>query len=106
MTELSQGYSEQQAEIIKTLGLLIIQLDDEYLETVAKATRDQASRQESLAVLHPHYPQSKNDLLRLKADALDYLSRYVKALKAIDEQRRKVEADEGSKGALYSRRKR
>src|SRR5690606_16568630 len=64
--EQSIERSEEQADIIKSIAIPIMLLDVEYCKQAAKDMRDQASRQESMAILNPSYPQAKNDILRLK----------------------------------------
>lgn len=83
--EKTKEKSEQQAEIIKMIAFPVIMLDVEYCKEIATDFMNQASRQESMAVLNPSHPQEKNDILRLKGMALRSLCEYVETLKQIDE---------------------
>lgn len=91
--ELSNEKSQQQAEILQSIAVDVFLLDTEYCREVAEAMHDQASRQESMAVLNPSYPLEKNDLIRKKADALIHLCDYVDALKQV----RDIEKEVGEK---------
>jgi hypothetical protein len=82
--EKSIEKSEQQAEIIKTIAIQIYFLDVEYCLEAANDMCNQASRQESMAVLNPSHPQVKNDILRTQGKALLLLCEYVNVLKEVE----------------------
>lgn len=86
--------SETQAELIKAIALYIFPLDVDYCREAAKDMLNQASRQESIAVLNPNHPQSKNDLLRLQGKALRTLCDYVDTLKEIEKVKEQIKKDE------------
>lgn len=65
--QLTPAASEEQAQIIQTIGLLATGLDLPYCRTAAKAMIDQAGRQKALAVLNPSHRQT-NYRSRLPVD--------------------------------------
>lgn len=75
--------SENQAELIKKIGVPIMLLDIEYCTNAAKELLKQAHRQEAMAVLNPSYPQIKNDIIRTQAQALLHLCDYARCLKEV-----------------------
>jgi hypothetical protein len=92
--EITREKSEQQAALIMQLGFIASALDIEYLRECAREIMQQASHQESMAVLNPRHPQSKNILLRSQGVALRKLCDYVDALKEIDRNKEQVSVDE------------
>jgi hypothetical protein len=54
--------SQEQAEIINMIATPIVMLDVDYCREAANDMCTQASRQESMMVLNPDYPQLKNDI--------------------------------------------
>jgi hypothetical protein len=89
--EKTKEKSEEQAAIIKSIAIQIYCLDVDYCREIATEMKVQANRQESLSVLNPNYPQSKNDLLRIQAKALSLLCDYVDALKVVGEINLKIQ---------------
>lgn len=94
--ELTQERSRQQADIIATVGMLLSQLDVAYCEHVAKAMRDQASRQEAMSILNPGHALKKNDLLRAQGRALAQLCSYVRALQRVDALKEELGVEEAA----------
>lgn len=92
--ELTEEISAQQAEIIKMIAIPVFMLDVDYCKELVKQMYNQASRQESISILNPSYPQEKNDLIRKKAEALSHLVRYVEALKEVDAINKKLSQTE------------
>lgn len=88
--EKSEEKSEQQAEIIKLIALPILMLDVEYCQELAHDMCNQASRQESMAVLNPNHSQVKNDILRTQGKALSLLCEYVNTLKEVEKLKSKL----------------
>lgn len=86
--------SQQQAEIIKMIAVPIMMLDEDYCRELANDMVNQANRQESIAVLNPRHPQSKNEVLRTQGKALLLLCEYVKTLKEVEKLKQRVLADE------------
>jgi hypothetical protein len=82
--EKSVEKSQDQADIIKIINIYLHKFDTDYCKELAASMNDQASRQESMAVLNPSYPQEKNQMIRLQAKALSLLVEYVETLKEVD----------------------
>jgi hypothetical protein len=82
--------SQEQANVIKIMNIILHGLDTEYCEELAIAMKNQASRQESMAVLNPSYPLEKNEMIRMQAAALTHLVEYVKCLKEVDKIKARV----------------
>lgn len=93
---LSVEKSQQQANIISSIRMLLHALDIPYCRKLAVEMLEQAGRQEGIAVLFPAHPQSKNDLLRKQGQALAHLVHYVELLQEIDEHRKIVERDKST----------
>ena len=92
--EKSIEKSKEQAEIIKMIALPVEMLDVEYCRQAAKDMKEDASRQEAMALFNPNYPQLKNDILREKGNALSILCDYVSSLKKIQQMQRDLEKEE------------
>ena len=92
--------SEQQAEIIKQIAIYVYFLDVDYCKDVAKEMINKASRQESMAVLNPMHPQEKNDILRMKGNALLSLCDYVDSLKEIEKLKGQLKATEETRNQI------
>lgn len=97
---LDVAKSQKQADIIKTIAILINEFDFDYCDELSMEMFTQVRRQESLAVLNPGYPQSRNDLLRKQAKALSLLSQYARFIGEIKELRKKVEEDQKVRGDI------
>jgi predicted component of type VI protein secretion system len=97
MAELSKEKSEEFAAQFELLKFCVHQLDWEYAELLVRGLRSQASRQESLSFLNPAYPQTKNDLIRLQAEALEKFTQGVRLLRECDQLKKKIEADSGAR---------
>lgn len=85
--EITEEKSQQLAIFIRQIAFNIRCIDLPYLEACAKDMREQANRQESMAVLNPRHPQEANDLLRTQAKALQTLADYIHCLKEVDKQK-------------------
>lgn len=85
--------SEEQAAIIRLISVYILLIDIDYCRHTGKTMLDQASRQESMAVLNPNHPQVKNDILRAQAKALLHLCDYVSALKEVDRLKARLDVE-------------
>lgn len=88
--------SQEQANIISSIAIQIYFLDVEYLREAAKRFRDQASRQESMAVLNPRYTQTSNDIIRVQAKALMHLCDYVDSLKEVEKLKKDLQLEESN----------
>lgn len=82
--QLSVEKSTEQAAVISMVNTFLHGLDLEYCKECVSQFRQQAHRQQGLAVLLPRYPQIGNDLLTTQAKALETLVNYVELLKGID----------------------
>lgn len=94
--EQYRALAQKNGELIKCLVPIFHQMDFDFLRKAAKDTLAQSTRQESLSVLNPSYPQSANDLLRLKGKAINQLCDYVDTLKQIDFLTEKVSQDKNN----------
>lgn len=87
-----------QKHMISQAGMFIVNPDDplepEELEKLANELSLQVSRQESIAVLHPDYPQSKNDLIHEQVKALRHLALFIRSLKTCDILKGQVATEE------------
>ncbi len=82
--ELSVKKSQELAMAIEMLKPWLYHVDVEYAKEVSKGMFEQANRQESLSVLHPSYPQKKNEVIRIQATALDSLIEFIELLQEAD----------------------
>jgi len=82
---LTKEKSEELALHLELIKVHANQIDLEYAREVVRSFRDQASRQESLAVLNPLHPQAENDRLYTQAQALEKFLEFVELLKRADE---------------------
>jgi len=86
--------SEEQAQWIQLIGIYLPNIDVEYCKEVARDLINASANQQSIAVLNPSYPRSKNDLLHKQGEALMLLCRYIESLKQVDELKIKVSHEE------------
>lgn len=98
--EKSFEKSEAQADIIRSIQMEVMVLDVEYCREISKDMMEQASRQETMAILNPSHPQAKNDILRMKATALSTLCDYVDTLRRISEMERELKSAEGAQAEI------
>ena len=92
--DITREKSEQQAALIMQVGFIASALDIDYLRECARQIMQQARHQESIAVLNPRHPQSKNNLLRSQGKALHTLCDYVDSLKEADRMKEAFSVDE------------
>jgi hypothetical protein len=92
--------SQEQAEIIKMIAFPVMMLDVEYCREAAKCFMDQASRQESMAVLNPSHSQIQNDILRKQGEALKFLCDYVDALKQVEQLKQDLSLENANKDRI------
>lgn len=90
---LSKEESIEFAAQFELVKIALNGIDWDYAAASVKALREQVGRQQTMAVFNPSYPESKNDLISLQADALATLCSAVKLLKQVDEKKRTVEQD-------------
>lgn len=89
--EKSKEKSEEQAQVIFMIAFQIAQLDIEYCKEVAGDMKNQANRQEIMAVLNPNHPRVKNDILREQGNALSLLCQYAESIKQVQALKAKLE---------------
>lgn len=81
--------ANEQAMLLTLMNQWAFQLDDEYLLEAAKQTRQQADRYDSAAVLNRSWNKHHSKVLSAKADALEYIAKYIKANKRVSELEKK-----------------
>lgn len=98
-TVLSVEEAEKQAAIIMQIAYVMTNMgfNLEYCRIAAKDFKNQASRQESLAVLNPSHPQIKNDILRIQGEALDKLCDYHETILEVTRLKTKLQEQENQK---------
>lgn len=90
-----QDKSTDLATMIDMIKIAIYGIDMEHLKNAIKTFYNQASFQESAAILNPSYNPVKNDLLKQQAKSLQHLYDFIEGLKKCDELKGKVaEGDE------------
>lgn len=94
MKEKTRENSEEQAEVIKSISMLVLALDTDYCLEIVKDMRAQAQRQRSMAVLNPNHPELKNQILDKQASALKSLCDYVNQLKKVEELKKQLAIEE------------
>jgi hypothetical protein len=82
--------SEKLAGQIETLKVILPFINLEHLKKSAKQFREQASFQDSAAVLNPNYDSKRSDSLRESANALEHLAGFVESMLKITEMKAKV----------------
>ncbi len=79
--ELTVEKSEELAQKVELIKMISMGIDLDYSEEMVKSFFDQATRQESMAVLMPSHDSRKNDLLREQAKALDHFNKFIRGLR-------------------------
>lgn len=82
----------QSIDVIKVI-LMAHEFDSEYALECARQLADQATRQESMAVLNPMHVPSKNELLRKQAETLSHLALFHKGLIECEQLKQEVKSD-------------
>lgn len=82
--------AQEQADIIMQIAFPVVMLDIEFCKNSSKTWMEQASRQESMAVLNRRYEPIKTEILREKAKALRLLAEYAESLKEIQNLKNKL----------------
>ena len=75
--------SEEQAFYLQLANQWIFQLDENYLLTVARMTREQAGTYDAAAVLNRKWNEHHSQVLRAQADALEHIAKYIAANKRV-----------------------
>ena len=77
--------ANEQAMLLTLMNQWAFQLDEDYLLEAAVATRRQASMYDAAAVLNRTWNEHHSKVLSAKADALEYIAKYIKANKLVSE---------------------
>lgn len=101
MAEQERQPSVEESETLAVQITMINQylhlIDHDYVKLMIQHMRNQAGRQEGLAVLLPTYPQKGNEILYKSAKALDLLEQYVDTLKEVDALKKELEHDKAQR---------
>lgn len=89
--ELSKEKSEELASHIEGIKLNLMFVDVEYAKEVSKSMRQQASWQDSAAVLNPMYNPDKQDILYKQADMLDCIIKFIELGKETDAMKKRAD---------------
>lgn len=92
--ELTKEKSEEQAEIIIQLAILLQGIDLPYMEKFGAELARQASWQDSAFILNPSASVEKNDLLHKQSEAVGLLCKYIKCLKEVDQLKHKIQIEQ------------
>lgn len=88
--ELSKEKSEELASHIEGIKLNLMFVDVDYAKEVSKSMRQQASWQDSAAVLNPMYNPDKQNILYKQAEMLDCIIKFLELGKETDAIKKKV----------------
>lgn len=86
---------------IDAMKFIIYQIDMEHLRSAIEVFKNQASFQDSAAVLHPSYNPVKTQLLRQQTKALQHLADYIDALKECDELKKKASETDAQRDNIH-----
>jgi hypothetical protein len=92
--EHSEVKSQELADVINIIKPMLHMVDIDYAKSVVKTMLDQASFQDSAAVLSPRYLPERPQLIRQQANALKSFVTFIESLKACDEIRTKISVAE------------
>lgn len=98
--ELSKEKSEEQADIIRTIGFLVVQLDTNYCKKVAMEMNNQANVEMSISILKPDYSFIKNEIIKVQSGALMDLANYVEKLKEVERLRQQLTVENKAKNEI------
>lgn len=84
------GKSLELAAQIQAMKPIIMEMDLQHLEHAIKTFDDQASFQDSAAVLNLRYNPEKSDLLRTQVATMRSLLAFINGLKLCDELKKKI----------------
>lgn len=90
---------EKSTELAATISKInmVLQMDNfdlDYAKMAQAKFAEQASWQESVAVLNPNHSQTKNDILRMGSKQLGALIAYVEAGRKVDELKKKAKGED------------
>lgn len=81
---MTQEQSVRLAQALEMIKFAIHNIDYDYLKLAAQKLGEQATFENTAAILNPRFNPHKNDSVRLSAKALFTLVQYIDALKEID----------------------
>lgn len=82
--------SEELAECINSIKMMLWIMDIAYAKEAVEAMRNQASFEDSAAVLNPMYNPEKTRLITEQAKMLEHLIQFVEIGKQVDEMKKSV----------------
>lgn len=88
--ELSKEKSEELASNIEGIKLFLMSVDLDYAKEVSKSMRQQASWQDSAAVLNSMYNPDKQNILRKQSEMLGCIIKFIELGKETDAMKKKV----------------
>lgn len=88
--ELSKEKSEELASHIEGIKLNLMFVDVEYAKEVSKSMCNQASWQDSTALFNPMYEPDRQNILRMQAEMLDCIVKFIELGKETDAMKKKV----------------
>jgi hypothetical protein len=94
--ELTKERSQQLADTLEAIKIMLWGIDIEYAKAVSAAMRQDASRQDSLAVLNPRYNPDKSKLICLQSSMLDNIIEYVEKGKQVDALKTEINLSEAA----------
>jgi hypothetical protein len=90
LPQMNEVQSNQLAAMISGIAFYARTIDLDYLKLSEESFNNQASFQDSTAIINRNYNPEKNNALRLSAKALYILHEYIITLKEIDEAKRQA----------------
>jgi hypothetical protein len=92
--ELTKEKSQQLADTIESIKLLLFCIDVDYAKSVVKAMHNQAEREDSLAVLNPRYNPAKSNMIHMQANMLNDIVNFIETGKQVDEAKKGIQETE------------
>lgn len=88
--EITQEKSQELADCINNIKIPLLYMDIEYAKAAAEQMIEQASFQDSAAVLNPMYNPEKSDTIRKQAKMLQHLISFIEIGKEVDEHKKSI----------------
>lgn len=96
------GKSIELAGQINIIKVVLFQINEDHLKQSIEAFKNQASFQDSAAVLNPRYNSDKSDLLRVQANTLQSLLAFWEGLKECERLKGKMADNDKNRAAIES----
>lgn len=96
------GKSMELAAQINMIKGVLFQMDEEHLKQAINTFRNQASFQDSAAVLNPRHDSIKNELLRVQANTMQSLMDFWNGLKKCEELKDVIAQNEANRKQIES----